>query len=132
MGANRFLLLLIPLSLALAITRQHLWDIDALINRTLVYGALTVCVVGLYALVVGYLGLVFRSSQSPALSLVAAALVAVLFQPMRTWLQRLVNRLLYGQRDEPYAVLARLGQRLENTLAPEAALTTIVETVREA
>jgi signal transduction histidine kinase len=58
--------------------------------------------------------------------------VAVLFQPLRGWLQRSVNRLMYGQRDEPYAVVARLGRRLESTLAPEAVLSAIVETVAQA
>src|SRR5205814_4138623 len=48
------------------------------------------------------------------------------------WLQRGVNRLLYGQRDEPYAVLSRLGQRLETSLAPDAVLPAIVQTVRDA
>src|SRR5262249_52540129 len=53
-------------------------------------------------------------------------------QPLRGWLQRGVNRLMYGQRDEPYAVVARLGRRLESTLAPEAVLVAIVETVAQA
>jgi signal transduction histidine kinase len=66
------------------------------------------------------------------ISLIATGLVAVLFQPVRIWLQRGVNRLLYGQRDEPYAVVARLGRRLENTLAPDAVLSAIVETVAQA
>ena len=57
------------------------------------------------------------------------ALVALLFQPLRAFLQRGVNRLLYGQRDEPYTVITRLSQRLEVTLAPDAVLSTIVETV---
>jgi signal transduction histidine kinase len=109
-----------------------LWDIDVIINRTLVYAALTACVIGLYLVIVGYLGLVFRTEQNQLLSLVATAFVALLFQPLRLWLQRLVNRLLYGQRDEPYAVLARLGQRLEGTLVPEAALKSIVQTMCEA
>jgi len=82
--------------------------------------------------IVGYLGLLFRSGQNALLSLAAAALVALLFQPLRLWLQRLVNRLLYGQRDEPYTVLAHLGRRLEDTVAPEAALASIVQTMREA
>src|SRR5207253_4564767 len=55
-----------------------------------------------------------------------------LFQPLREWLQRGVNRLLYGQRDDPYAVLSRLGQRLETSLAPDAVLPAIVQTVRDA
>jgi hypothetical protein len=66
------------------------------------------------------------------IALVATGLVAVLFQPLRERLQRGVNRLLYGERDHPYAVLVRLGRRLEATLAPDAVLTTIVQTIQEA
>jgi signal transduction histidine kinase len=124
--------LLIPLSFAVAILRSRLWDIDLLISRTLVYGALTASVVSCYILVVGYLGALFPTSGNLVISLIATGLVAVLFQPVRIWLQRGVNRLLYGQRDEPYAVVARLGRRLERTLAPEAVLSAIVETVAQA
>jgi hypothetical protein len=59
-------------------------------------------------------------------------MVAVLLQPLRAWLQRGVNRLYYGQRDEPYTVITRLSQRLEGTLAPEDVLSTIVNTVAQA
>jgi signal transduction histidine kinase len=62
----------------------------------------------------------------------ATGLVAILFQPLRGWLQKGVNRLFYGQRDEPYTVITRLSQRLEGTLAPESVLSTIVETVAQA
>jgi signal transduction histidine kinase len=129
---DNVLLLLIPISIAIAILRTHLWDIDIIINRTLVYGALTVCVVSIYILVVGYLGALFRTSGNLPISLVATGLVAVLFQPLRGLLQRGVNRLLYGQRDEPYAVIRGLSQRLEATLAPDAILPTIVETIAHA
>src|SRR6266496_5919540 len=111
---------------------QDSWDIDILINRTLVYGILSICVVGVYVLVVGTLGALIGSSGNLVISLVATGLVAVLFQPVRAWVQRGVNRLLYGQRDEPYTVITRLSQRLENTLAPDAVLFTIVETVAQA
>lgn len=124
-------LLLIPISIGIALLRHRLFDVDALINRTLVYGALTACVVGLYILVVGYLGVLFRTGANLAISLLATGLVAVLFQPLRDRLQRGVNRLMYGERDDPYGVLSRLGQRLEATLAPEAVLPTIVQTVKE-
>ena len=124
-------LLLIPLSIGIALLRHRLFDVDVLINRTLVYGALTACVVGLYVLVVGYLGVLFRTGANLAISLLATGLVALLFQPLRDRLQRGVNRLMYGERDDPYGVLSRLGQRLEATLAPEAVLPTIVQTVKE-
>ncbi|MDP8939206.1 MAG: histidine kinase, partial [Actinomycetota bacterium] len=128
-SAQILLLLLIPLSIGLAILRYRLWDIDVIINRTLVYGALTACVVGIYVFIVGYLGAVFRVNGSLTISLVATGVVAVLFAPLRDRLQRSVNHLMYGERDEPYAVLSRLGQRLEGTLAPGAVLPAIVETV---
>src|SRR3989440_2378234 len=125
-------LLFVPLSIGVAVLRSRLFDIDSIINRTLVYGMLTVSVVSLYVLVVGYLGTLFRSSDNLLISLVAAGLIAVLFQPLRAFLQRGVNHLLYGQRDEPYTVITRLSQRLEVTLAPDAVLSTIVETVAQA
>jgi signal transduction histidine kinase len=123
---------LLPVSLAIAVLHHRLWDIDLIINRTLVYGVLTACVVGLYVLVVGYLGSLFRVGNHLVLSLVATGVVAILFQSLREQLQSGVNRLMYGERDEPYAVIARLDQRLEGTLAPDAVLPTIVDTVREA
>jgi signal transduction histidine kinase len=123
---------LIPISICVAILRCRLWDIDILINRTLIFGTLTACVVGIYVLVIGSLSLLFQTSGNLPISLVATGLVAVLFQPLRGRLQRGINRLLYGERDEPYAVLASLGQRLESALDPEAILPTIVETVRDA
>ena len=124
--------LCMPLSIGIAILRYRLWDIDVLINRTLVYGTLTGSVVAIYVFVVGYLGALFRTSGNLAISLVATGIVAVLFQPLRDRLQRGVNRLLYGARDEPYDVLAHLGQRLDSALDPDTVLPTIVETVRDA
>ena len=127
-------LLLIPLSVGIAVLRYRLFDIDIIINRTLVYGALTVSVVGIYVLVVGYLSMLFRAAGGQAnlvITTLATGLVALLFQPLRNRLQRGINRLMYGERDDPYAVLSRLGQQLQATLAPEAVLSTIVETVKE-
>lgn len=124
--------IIVPVTIAFSILRYHLWDIDLLINRTLVYGLLTALVSGIYILVVGYLGAAFRTNGSLVISLIATGLVAVLFQPLRDLLQRGVNRLLYGLRDEPYMVLAGLGQRLKTSLDPDAVLSTIVTTVREA
>lgn len=125
------LLLLIPLSVGVAILRYRLWNIDLIIKRTLVYGLLTAFILGFYIFVVGYLGALFRAHGNLVISLTATGLVAVAFQPLRNFLQRGVNRLLYGLRDEPYEALARLGQRLQTTLDPDAILSTIVTTVRE-
>jgi signal transduction histidine kinase len=106
-----------PAAAGIAIVRHRLFDVDLLINRTLVYGALTTCVVALYAFFVGALSLLFQSSGSPVISLVATGLLAVLFQPLRERLQRGVDRLLYGAREDPYAIISRLGQQLHETSA---------------
>src|SRR5207245_71053 len=89
-------------------------------------------IVGIYVFVVAYLGALFRTSNNLFVSLLATGVVAVLFQPLRELLQRGANRLFYGQRDEPYAVITRLNRRLEATLTPETVLATIVETVSQA
>lgn len=122
----------IPLSIGIAILRYRLWDIDVIIKRTLVYGLLTACVIGIYVGIVGLLGMLFQAQGNLLVSLLATGLIAVLFHPLRDRLQQGVNRLFYGQRDEPHAVLSRLSQRLEATLAANAVLPTIVETVAQA
>jgi signal transduction histidine kinase len=122
----------LPIAVGIAILRYRLYDIDILINRTLVYGALTVCIIGIYVLVVGYLGALFQARGNLAVSIFAAGLVAIMFQPLRERLQRVVNRLTYGERDDPYGVLSRLGRRLEATISSEAVLPAIVEDIARA
>jgi signal transduction histidine kinase len=125
-------MLLIPLSIGVAILRYRLWDIDLIINRTLVYGTLTASVVLLYVLVVGGLGALLQVQGSLIISLLATGLAAVMFAPLRYRLQRGVNKLMYGERDDPYAVLSRLGSRLESTPAYDAVLPAVARTVQEA
>ncbi len=131
-NALGLLVLPFPLTIAIAILRHRLFDIDTILNRTLVYGGLTGIVVGLYVLMVSLLGALFQTRANLAISLVATGVVAVIFQPLRVGLQRTVDRLLFGERDNPYAVLSRLGRRLETALAPEAVLPAIAETVAQA
>ncbi len=125
-------ILAIPIAVGVAILRYRLYDIDLIINRTLVYATLTAVIIAIYVLIVGYLGAVLQTGSDLAISLVATGVVAVLFQPLRDRLQRYVNRLMYGERDEPYKVISRLGERLESALAPDAVLPAIVGTIREA
>jgi signal transduction histidine kinase len=77
---------------------------------------------------VGALGALFQT-DNVVFSLLATGCAAVVFQPLRVWLQRAATRLVYGERDEPYVAISRLGQRLDTTLAPADILPVIVETV---
>jgi signal transduction histidine kinase len=124
--------LFVPLSICFAMLRYRLWEVDLVINRTLVYGLLTASIVALYLLVVVGLGTLLSALGNLFFSLLATGIIAVLFHPLRERLQRAVNRLMFGEREDPYRLLARLGQRLETTLAGESVLPTIVETVAQA
>ncbi len=108
----------LPAACVLAAARHGLWDVDLVISRSLVYAALTAVVVALYVAVVGLLGgLLGRSTGAPIL---ATALVAVVAQPLHGRLQRAVNRLVHGDVRDPYAALARVGERLEAAADPAA------------
>jgi signal transduction histidine kinase len=125
------ILFVVPFFTGVAILRYRLYDVDVVINRTLVYGTLTAAVVTFYVFLVAAFGALFRigTEGNLAISLLATGLVALLFHPLRERLQRGVNRLMYGERQDPYAALSRLGRRLEATLEPGVVLPTIVETV---
>ena len=128
--------MLLPLAgltcLTVALLGDELFHIEVVLNRALVYTLLTLLIVAVYALVVGYLSLLFQSQGSVWFSLLATGLVAVLFQPLRQRVQRFVNGLLYGRRDDPYRVIAGLGERLEGAIEPAAVPAAIVAAVRDA
>lgn len=130
--ASSFFILLIPISISIAVIRYRLWDIDPIINRTLVYGALSFLTIAFYILTVGGFALYFRNNETNVvISFIATGIVAILFEPLRQRLQRAVNRLMYGERDDPATVLTRLSQRLDSALAPDSVLQTIVETLAQ-
>ena len=102
-------------AIAIAILRHRLFDIDLVISRTVAYGALAGAITAFYiAVVAGVGGLLAAGSESRLLlAVVATAFVAVAFQPLRTRLERLANRLVYGVRAVPYEVLADFTTRLD-------------------
>ncbi|MFF1713113.1 histidine kinase [Streptomyces sp. NPDC058268] len=119
-------------AIAVAIVRHNLFDIDRILSRSLLYAGLTGCVAGLYIGSVSLFGLVLQHSASGVAALLATGVVAVALQPLRDVLQRLVSRLVYGLRDDPYAALARLGRRLEATTDPKQVLPQAAATVAQA
>jgi signal transduction histidine kinase len=129
---STFFILLIPISITIAVIRYRLWDINPIINRTLVYGALSFLTITFYVLTVGGFALYFRNNETNiVISFIATGIVAILFEPLRQRLQRAVNRFMYGERDDPATVLIHLSQRLDSALAPDSVLQTIVETLAQ-
>ena len=120
-------------TMAVAILRHRLYGLDVYVNRALVSGGRH----GAARRPLRRRGARRRARYSDrtchfGVALPATALVAIAFQPVRDRLQRRVNRLLYGQRDEPYAAISTLGRRLGETMAPADVLPVMVETIADA
>jgi two-component system NarL family sensor kinase len=126
------LVLGLPVATAIAVLKYRLYEIDILINRTLVYGLLTIVVVGFYVGVVGLVGLLLQQRASLLISLLATGVIAVVFAPLRVRVQAIVNRLLFGVRRDPYEVLSDLGRQLEATSADTPLLESVAGTVARA
>jgi signal transduction histidine kinase len=114
--------------LGVALRRHHLFDLERLANRSLVYAVVIAVLVGVYLLAVALLAAGLRLSDGVAAGL-AAALAALTLAPLRAAAQSAVNRLMYGQRDDPARVLAALGGRLAAALRPGDVAGTVVDTV---
>ena len=114
------ILLFIPITIVISVLRYRLWEIDIIINRTLVYSSLTAIIAGLYILVVGSLSSLMQNRNDVAAIAVALLIVVSLFLPLRRSLQNIVNRLLRfdpGRRDESHAVLQSSSEQPDESLA---------------
>jgi signal transduction histidine kinase len=107
-------LALLPVAVGIAILRFRLYDIDVVINRTVVYGILAGFITLVFLVLVAGVGTIVGGSNT-FLAAVAAALVALVFHPVRRWAQHLANRLVHGERATPYEVLSGFSERLAET-----------------
>lgn len=122
----------VPIAVAVAVLRYRLWAIDVIIRRSLAYAGLTAGVVILYAGVMWSANSVLHRRATFAASVLATGVVAVCLQPLHRRSQRAVNRIFYGDRDEPHLVIARLTTRLRSSVEPDAALPMVAGTVAQA
>ncbi len=123
----------LPTSIAVAVLRYHLYDIDLVISRALVYGSLAVLITGVYVGIAVGIGELVGSGGKPnlGLSILATAIVAVGFQPVRELMQKVVNRLVYGRRATPYEVLSQFSARVAETYAGEELLPRMARILQE-
>jgi signal transduction histidine kinase len=125
LGAELSGLLALAVTAWLAVRRYGLFDTRRVLNQALVYTALSLCVLAVYLAI----GAVTSSVGGGPFAVLVAVLAAI---PLRDGLQRLANRLVYGDRDDPAAALVRLGQRLEAAAAADDVLPGVARTVRDA
>jgi signal transduction histidine kinase len=108
---------LIPIAIGISVLRYHLFDIDLVISRALLLGAMAIFITAVYVAIVVGVGALVGSQASPVLSAAAAGVVALAFQPARRRAQRLADRLVYGQRATPYEVLSEFSERIGHSYA---------------
>jgi signal transduction histidine kinase len=109
-------------AVAIAVLKYRLYDIDVVISKAVLYGSLAVFITAVYAALVAGIGTLAGNTRSPLLAALAAAVVAVAFQPVRQWAGRLANRVVYGRRATPYQVLSEFAQRIGGTYSAEGVL----------
>jgi hypothetical protein len=126
--------LLLPLSMGVAVLRSHLFDIDVVINRTLVYGSLTATLVALYFVGIVVLQRVFvtLTGQQSTLAVVASTLaIAALFNPLRRRIQSFIDRSFYRRKYDTRKTLEGFSLKLRNETDLQALSDDLVGVVRE-
>jgi signal transduction histidine kinase len=124
---------LIPIAVGIAILKYRLYDIDVVIKKTLVFGVLAAFITFVYVSIVVGIGEAVGSGGKPnlTLSIIATAVVAIAFQPVRERVQHFANRLVYGHRATPYEILSRFSDKVAETYATEDVLPKMARTVAE-
>ena len=124
---------LLPATIGFAVMRHGLYDLDIYISRTIVYGSLAVFITGVYVGIAVGIGTLVGSGGKPnlGLSILATAIVAVGFQPVRERVQTVANRLVYGNRATPYEVLAQFSERVAESYASDDVLPRMARVLAE-
>jgi signal transduction histidine kinase len=108
---------LIPVAIGIAVLRYRLYSIDLVIRKSVVVAVVAVAIAAVYAGIVVGVGTLVGSRGSPFLSACAAAVVALMFHPMRLRARRLADRIVFGERATPYEVMSSFGDQLAGTYA---------------
>jgi signal transduction histidine kinase len=118
-------------AVAIAILKYRLYGIDFVISKAVLYGSLAVFITAVYAALVVGVGTLAGNTRSPLLAALAAAVVALAFQPVRRRAERLANRVVYGRRATPYQVLSEFAHRIGGTYASEDVLPQMAKIVAD-
>ena len=127
----------LPISIGVGVLKYRLYDIDVVISKTIVYGSLAAFITLVYIAIVAGIGslgpgfLQAGSQPNLGLSILATAVVAVAFQPVRERAQRLANRLVFGQRATPYEALSEFAGRMGGTYDADDALPRMAQVLAE-
>jgi signal transduction histidine kinase len=109
-------------AIGIAVLKYRLYEIDVVISKTVVYAVLAAFFTAVYVAVVVGIGTAIGSTHNPFLTVLAAAVIALAFNPVRTRATRFANRIVYGKRASPYEVLSEFSERMAGTYSVEDVL----------
>ena len=112
----------LPVAVAVAVLQYHLYDLDVVVKKALVAGALVLLVIAAYAAVVGLLGVITSGNESSGSVFIVALLLGLAFRPVTRFARRIVDRVVYGRRATPYEVLTEFSERVGESYATEDVL----------
>ena len=112
----------LPVAVAVAVLQYHLYDLDVVVKKALVAGALVLLVIAAYAAVVGLLGVITSGNESSGSVFIVALLLGLAFRPVTRFARRIADRVVYGRRATPYEVLTEFSERVGESYATEDVL----------
>ncbi|HEY8115231.1 MAG TPA: histidine kinase [Actinomycetota bacterium] len=112
----------LPVAVAVAVLQYHLYELDVVVKKALVAGALVLLVIAAYAAVVGLLGVIASGNESSGSVFVVALLLGLAFRPVTRFARRIADRVVYGRRATPYEVLTEFSERVGESYATEDVL----------
>jgi signal transduction histidine kinase len=121
----------LPLTLAIGFLRPHLFDLELVIRKSVVYGLLWLLIALAYVAMAVFVGVATTRRYEVGVVVLVTILATIAFQPVRALVERLASRLVYGERLSGYQAVSRLGSGLE-AAAPQTAAAMVAATVRQA
>jgi len=112
----------LPVAVAVAVLQYHLYELDVVVKKALVAGALVLLVIAAYATVVGLLGVITSGNESSGSVFIVALLLGLAFRPVTRFARRIADRVVYGRRATPYEVLTEFSERVGESYATEDVL----------
>ena len=112
----------LPVAVAVAVLQYHLYELDVVVKKAIVAGALVLLVIAAYAAVVGLLGVITSGNESSGSLFIVALLLGLAFRPVTRFARRIADRVVYGRRATPYEVLTEFSERVGESYATEDVL----------
>ncbi|WP_052664255.1 GAF domain-containing sensor histidine kinase [Nitriliruptor alkaliphilus] len=124
-------MVLLPITVAVALLRPDLFDVDTVLRKSMVYGLLWLLIAGTYVAAAAGLGVVAGQRFPVGVAITLTVVATLVFQPARRWLEGVADRRVFGRRADPARLISKLGAALEETVELESLLPRMADTLQE-